>query len=78
MINTGTNVGADWGNKVGYVFCPLHLKLRDNPLDYIYDAKATINEKKQSRAARFTYFITNLLLNTLGLQVFMICLEETQ
>jgi len=67
VINTGAKVGADWGSKIGYVLCPLYLKLRDDPLDYIYDAKATINQKKQSLVAQFTYFITNLSLNTLGL-----------
>jgi len=76
VINTGAKVGADWGNKIGYVLCPLHLKLSDNPLDYIYAAKATIDQKKQSLVAQFTYFITNLFLNTLGLQVSMICLLE--
>ena len=72
VINAGSNVVADWGNKIGYILCPLHIKLRDDPLDYIYDVKATIDQKKRSLVAQFTYFTTSLLLKTLGLQVRMI------
>ncbi|KAK9724804.1 hypothetical protein RND81_05G099800 [Saponaria officinalis] len=57
----------NWGNSIGYVILPFHIMLRHDPLDYIRDAKATIDNKKQSFEVVCTYAIAMLILNTIGL-----------
>ncbi|KAL9240532.1 hypothetical protein vseg_014739 [Gypsophila vaccaria] len=56
-----------WGNSIGYVIVPFHIMLRDDPLDYIRDAKATIDQKKRSLEAPLTYAIAMVILKTIGL-----------
>jgi len=58
-----------WGNAIGYVLLPFHIDVKDDPLDYIRDAKATIDKKKQSLEAPFTYMTAKFILNTLGIGV---------
>lgn len=58
-----------WGNSIGYIHLPFHIALRDDPLEYIRDAKTTINRKKESLEAPSTYAIARFILNTLGLGV---------
>ncbi|GMJ11716.1 hypothetical protein like AT3G49200 [Hibiscus trionum] len=40
------NSKTEWGNKIGYVVFPFKIALKDNPLDYLKDAKATMDRKK--------------------------------
>lgn len=68
-MEADTKVDWDWGNLVGYVLLPLHIGIKDDPLDYIRDAKATIDRKKQSYEAQLSYSATKCFLNTLGLGV---------
>ena len=68
-MEANTKVDWDWGNLVGYVLLPLHIGIKDDPLDYIRDAKATIDRKKQSYEAQLSYSATKCFLNTLGLGV---------
>lgn len=58
-----------WGNAIAYVLLPFHIALKDDPLDYIRDAKATIDRKKLSLEAPCTYTCAKLILKTLGLRV---------
>lgn len=37
---------AKWGNWIGFVLLPLKISLRDDPLDYIREAKAAIDREK--------------------------------
>ncbi|KAH9624553.1 hypothetical protein KSS87_017763 [Heliosperma pusillum] len=60
---------AKWGNAVGYVLVPFTLALRDNPLDYIREAKATVDRKKHSLEALFTYSISEFVLKLFGTKV---------
>ncbi|KAL2921846.1 O-acyltransferase WSD1, partial [Bienertia sinuspersici] len=59
----------EWGNSIGYILLPFHIALRDNPLDYIRSAKATIDKKKQSLEAIVTFICGKLVLKILGLKV---------
>ncbi|KAK9672449.1 hypothetical protein RND81_12G101500 [Saponaria officinalis] len=59
----------NWGNAIGYIIFPFNIALRDDPLDYILDAKATIDKKKQSLEAPCTYTTARIVLKTLGLRV---------
>ncbi|GMI76007.1 hypothetical protein like AT3G49200 [Hibiscus trionum] len=51
------NSKAEWGNKIGYVVFPLKIALKDNPLDYLKDAKATMDRKKATVEAKFRLFM---------------------
>ncbi|XP_074319825.1 wax ester synthase/diacylglycerol acyltransferase 11-like isoform X2 [Silene latifolia] len=56
------------GNAIGYVHLPFHIAIRNDPLDYIRNAKATMDRKKHSLEALCTYKITRIVLKTLGLR----------
>lgn len=63
---------AKWGNWIGYVLLPFSIALRDDPLDYIRRAKATIDRKKHSLEALYTFSISEFILKTLGIKVLSI------
>ncbi|TYJ26899.1 hypothetical protein E1A91_A07G151500v1 [Gossypium mustelinum] len=59
---------AKWGNWIGYVLVPFTIARRDDPLDYVRDAKATIDRKKRSLEAIFTFSISELALKLFGVK----------
>ncbi|KAK9758074.1 hypothetical protein RND81_01G204800 [Saponaria officinalis] len=63
------NAEAKWGNAVGYVLLPFNLQLRDDPLDYVREAKATVDRKKNSLEALYTYAIAQLVMKLFGPKV---------
>ncbi|KAB1995881.1 hypothetical protein ES319_D13G192100v1 [Gossypium barbadense] len=56
------NSKAEWGNKIGYVLYPFKIELKDNPLDYIRDAKAKIDRKKATLEAKFRLFLAKVFV----------------
>ncbi|KAJ7527576.1 hypothetical protein O6H91_16G061500 [Diphasiastrum complanatum] len=72
LVNTRTQPGlpggsqARWGNSIGYVLTPLCMKKHDDPLDYVRKAKETIDRKKCSLEAIFTYWSAQLILKLVG------------
>ncbi|KAK6918217.1 O-acyltransferase WSD1, C-terminal [Dillenia turbinata] len=60
------NTEAKWGNWIGYVLLPFRIALRDDPLDYIREAKATIDRKKCSLEAIYTFSIAEIVLKLFG------------
>ncbi|KAM0020603.1 putative O-acyltransferase WSD1 [Helianthus debilis subsp. tardiflorus] len=58
-----------WGNQIGYVLLPLAMGFRSNPLDYVKEAKAVIDQKKVSLEPLFTYFVVELVLKLFGIKV---------
>lgn len=60
---------AKWGNWIGFVLLPFKIALRDDPLDYIREAKATIDRKKNSLEAIYTFSISELALRFFGIKV---------
>lgn len=60
---------AKWGNWIGIVLLPFKIALRDDPLDYVREAKATIDRKKRSLEAIYTFSISALVLKFLGIKV---------
>ncbi|XP_057980411.1 wax ester synthase/diacylglycerol acyltransferase 11-like [Malania oleifera] len=67
MMATGSKV--KWGNGIGYVLLPFTIGLRDDPLDYIREAKATVDRKKHSLEAMCTFPFADLIIKFLGVKV---------
>ncbi|KAJ8528989.1 hypothetical protein K7X08_035824 [Anisodus acutangulus] len=59
---------AKWGNWVGFVLLPFKIALRDDPLDYVREAKATIDRKKNSLEAIYTFSISEIALKLFGIK----------
>ncbi|XP_044503797.1 wax ester synthase/diacylglycerol acyltransferase 11-like isoform X3 [Mangifera indica] len=57
---------AKWGNWIGYVLLPFNIAIRDDPLDYVREAKATVDRKKHSLEAIFTFSIAEMVLKLFG------------
>ncbi|XP_022759586.1 O-acyltransferase WSD1-like [Durio zibethinus] len=57
-----------WGNWIGYVLLPFNIAIRDDPLDYVRNAKAIIDRKKRSLEAISTFSIADLALKLFGLK----------
>ncbi|KAJ0026232.1 hypothetical protein Pint_07629 [Pistacia integerrima] len=70
MMKKGTK--AKWGNQIGYLIYPFTIALRDNPLDYLREAKTAIDRKKASLEASFSYFLAKYFLKFGGLKGLMI------
>lgn len=73
MISTLANMMekgkvATWGNKIGYVLLPFTIGLREDPLDYIHEAKAVIDQKKFSLEPMCTNIITKVILKLFGIK----------
>ncbi|TXG53476.1 hypothetical protein EZV62_022645 [Acer yangbiense] len=60
---------ARWGNHIGYLLFPFNIALRDDPLDYLRDAKATMDRKKASLEASYSYFMAKYFLKFCGLKM---------
>ncbi|GMH08898.1 hypothetical protein Nepgr_010738 [Nepenthes gracilis] len=58
-----------WGNAFGFILVPFHIALHDDPLDYLWKAKATIDRKKFSLEAKFTHFCGKLIVKIFGPKV---------
>ena len=73
MMKEGTKVR--WGNKIGYVLLPLDIAIRDDdPLAYVREAKHSMNKKKSSFEATFSYLFTKSILSLFGSKVINICI----
>lgn len=63
------NTEAKWGNWVGSVLLPFKIALRDDPLVYVKETKATSFRKKNSLEAIYTCYISKLILKLFGIKV---------
>ncbi|WMV50647.1 hypothetical protein MTR67_044032 [Solanum verrucosum] len=62
MMENGSKGKRGWGNWFGYALLPLKIALRDDPLDYVKEAKAAVDRKKRSFEALFTLTMAELLI----------------
>lgn len=60
MLKKGSK--AKWGNQIGCLIFPFTIALRDDPLDYLREAKVAIDRKKASLEANFSYFLSKYFL----------------
>lgn len=63
------NTEAKWGNWIGFVLLPFKIGIRDDPLDYVREAKSTIDRKKRSLEAIYTFSISAFFLKLFGIKV---------
>lgn len=64
------NTEAKWGNWIGFILLPFDIAIRDDPLDYVRQAKATVDRKKRSLEAIYTFSISELVLKLFGIKVY--------
>ncbi|CAH8359375.1 unnamed protein product [Eruca vesicaria subsp. sativa] len=57
-----------WGNSLGYVIIPLWLKPEDDMLEYVRQAKTTMDRKKLSLEPLFSYGLLKLTMDFLGIK----------
>ncbi|KAJ8534824.1 hypothetical protein K7X08_016552 [Anisodus acutangulus] len=69
MMENGSKGKRGWGNWFGYVLLPFKIALRDDPLNYVKEAKATVDRKKRSFEALFTLTMAELLIKFFGVKV---------
>ncbi|CAK7324168.1 unnamed protein product [Dovyalis caffra] len=55
-----------WGNWIGIIILPITISLENDPLDYVRRAKATIDRKKLSLKAVFTFRSVMFILKLFG------------
>ncbi|CAH1449212.1 unnamed protein product [Lactuca virosa] len=60
-----TNENETWGYKVGYILLPFNVKNRSDPLDYVREAKSTMERRKASLEPFATRFFAKSLVNKL-------------
>ncbi|CAN0889697.1 Wax ester synthase/diacylglycerol acyltransferase 11 [Linum grandiflorum] len=66
MMEKDTEV--KWGNWIGFVLLPLTIGIRDDPLDYVREAKAVVDRKKRSLEAFFTFSIAEIVVKLFGIK----------
>ncbi|KAJ0241068.1 Diacylglycerol O-acyltransferase [Hirschfeldia incana] len=58
-----------WGNSLGYVLIPLWLKSENDILEYVRQAKTTMDRKKLSLEPLFSYGLLKLTMEVFGITV---------
>ncbi|XP_055808105.1 wax ester synthase/diacylglycerol acyltransferase 11-like isoform X2 [Solanum dulcamara] len=69
MMENGSKGKRGWGNWFGYALLPFKIALRDDPLDYVKEAKLAVDRKKRSFEALFTLIMAELLIRFFGIKV---------
>ncbi|KAB8100526.1 hypothetical protein EE612_031082 [Oryza sativa] len=68
MMNSNKNNVARWGNLIGYIVLPFRIAMFHDPLEYIRQGKRTVDRKKSSLEAIFTYWSGNLIVKLFGIK----------
>ncbi|KAH0719960.1 hypothetical protein KY284_004990 [Solanum tuberosum] len=72
MMENGSKGKRGWGNWFGYALLPFKIALRDNPLNYVKEAKVTVDRKKRSFEALSTLIVAEILIKFFGIKALMI------
>ncbi|CAN1793915.1 Wax ester synthase/diacylglycerol acyltransferase 11 [Linum perenne] len=79
MMEKDTQV--KWGNWIGFILLPFTIGIRDDPLEYVREAKAVVDRKKRSLESLFTFSIAELVLKLFGIkvvnQIGVLCLQRS-
>ncbi|XP_057987448.1 wax ester synthase/diacylglycerol acyltransferase 11-like [Hevea brasiliensis] len=57
------------GNKIGLVLFPFKIALRDDPLEYVREAKVAVDRKKASFEAKFVHFMSKFCSKFIALKI---------
>jgi len=71
MMENGSKGKRGWGNWFGYALLPFKIALRDNPLNYVKEAKVTVDRKKRSFEALSTLIVAEILIKFFGIKVYI-------
>ncbi|WVZ56981.1 hypothetical protein U9M48_007436 [Paspalum notatum var. saurae] len=63
MMESGKHNDLKWGNRLGYI------AMHDDPLDYVRNAKKTVDRKKHSLEAVVTHVIAETVTKLFGIEV---------
>ncbi|CAN6306583.1 unnamed protein product [Urochloa humidicola] len=69
MMESGKHNDLKWGNRLGYIVLPFKIVKHDDPLDYVRDAKKTVDRKKHSFEAIATHLIAETVTKLFGIEV---------
>ncbi|CAL4914469.1 unnamed protein product [Urochloa decumbens] len=69
MMESGRHNDLKWGNRLGYIMLPFEIAMHDDPLDYVRNAKKTVDRKKHSLEAIITHAITVTVTKLFGIEV---------
>ncbi|KAK3147200.1 hypothetical protein QOZ80_3BG0279380 [Eleusine coracana subsp. coracana] len=69
MMESGKHNELKWGNRLGYIMLPFEIVMHDDPLDYVRNAKKTVDRKKHSLEAIFTHLDTEMVTKLFGIEV---------
>ncbi|CAL4922733.1 unnamed protein product [Urochloa decumbens] len=69
MMESGKHNDLKWGNRLGYIVLPFEIVKHDDPLDYVRDAKKTVDRKKHSFEAIATHLIAETVTKLFGIEV---------
>lgn len=73
MMDSGKHNDLRWGNRLGYIMLPFEIAMHDDPLDYVRNAKKTVDRKKHSLEAIVTRVVTETVTKLLGIEVIIRC-----
>jgi hypothetical protein len=69
MMESGKHNDLKWGNRLGYIVLPFEIVRHDDPLDYVRNAKKTVDRKKHSFEAIATHMIAETVTKLFGIEV---------
>lgn len=69
MMESGKHNDLKWGNRLGYIMLPFKIAMHDDSLDYVCNAKKTMDRKKHSLEAIVTRVITETVTKLFGIEV---------
>nr|XP_043629730.1 wax ester synthase/diacylglycerol acyltransferase 11-like [Erigeron canadensis] len=64
-----TSKHGTWGNDIGYVLLPFNIRYRKDVLDYVREARASMERKKASLEPFCTSFLAKLVIKLFGVKV---------
>ena len=69
MMESGKHNDLKWGNRLGYIVLPFEIVRHDDPLDYVRNAKKTVDRKKHSLEAIVTRVIIETVTKLFRIEV---------
>lgn len=68
-MDPNTQNDSKWGNRIGYMILPIHITSHEDPLEYVRQAKKSVDRKKNSLESFITQKIAEMATKILGAKV---------